>query len=258
MKPLKVLIVDDEPIAVTGMEIILQRETDVSVASCSSGKAAIEQIRQRRPDVVLLDIEMPEVSGFDVISEIGTAEMPFVVFVTAYQEFALQAFEVHAFDYILKPVDRARVVDLISRVRKQIRALESLEYHHRLDALVQTIEAGNVTYAADRDRIAIKSRGSIIMLPTNDVLSIEAAGNYVRFNIDNASYLSRTTMNQIEGQLLSKRFQRIHRSAIVNVDRIVQVTPISSVELKLKLDNGKELICSKSYSDRLKNLIKLI
>lgn len=237
---MQVLIVDDEPAATQGLEIILKRDPTLTVSTCNSGFAAIEQLKSNEFDLVLLDIDMPIVSGFDVISQVGQENMPFTIFVTAYEEYALKAFGVRAFDYVLKPVKKQLLLDSIDRLRNRIQADKTFRQLHRPKTPQES--KGSIG-----ERISFKSNGSTVIENLSRIIWIESSGNYVRYCTEEGNHLCRATMGNTELKLNSTRFLRIHRSTIVNKDRIKKVTRKSSDEFVVKMDNGKELISSKRY-----------
>lgn len=256
MDELTVLIVDDEPNAVRGLTQILESRDGIRIAGeAMSGPDAVKQIERLQPQVVLLDIQMPEMTGFDVVAELGLDAIPFLVFVTAHQEFALQAFEVHAIDYILKPVDHHRLFAVLDRIRKRFLPGPEQEMQRRVQSLLTTISAGEETRLDSPNRLKVKSRGSVVFLSTDMITHIESAGNYVRYFIDGECYLARSTMNEVQAQLESTSLVRVHRSKIVNIDRILKITPQPQGEFVITLDSGKEVSTGYSYRDKVRSLM---
>ena len=204
-------------------------------------------IVDHEPDLVFLDVQMPQMNGFEVIEAVGGERMPLVIFVTAYDQHALRAFQVRALDYLLKPFDRERFTDSLQRARKQIERDESGDLGRRLLALVNDIKPE----APKLDRLIVKSGGRVFFLRTGDLDWIEAAGNYVRLHLGEESHLFRETMNRMESRLDPKRFVRIHRSRIVNTERIKELQPWFNGEYVVVLRNGARLPLSRGYRDKL-------
>ncbi len=246
---LRVLIVDDEEMARQRLRRLLAREEDVEiVGEASDGVRAVESIRSLAPDLVFLDVQMPEVDGFHVLERAGADAVPAVVFVTAYDEYALRAFDVHALDYLLKPFDEERFHDALRRARTQLQQRGPAgDLEPRLRALLEEIRG-----APERpDRIMIKASGRILFLKTSEIDWIEASGNYVRFHVGRESYLLRETMNAIEEKLDPDRFLRIHRSTMVNIERIKEMQPWFSGDHVVVLTDGTELRLSRGYRESL-------
>jgi two-component system LytT family response regulator len=260
---IRTLVVDDEEMARERVLSFLRDEPDVEVVGqCSEGAEAIRAIQQHGPDLVFLDVQMPGVDGFGVIEAIGADRMPNVVFVTAYDEYALRAFEVHALDYLLKPFGRDRFRETLRHARTAIDHRRASDLGRRLLALVGERDpatplssglppASAGTRSANLDRLVVKSGGRVFFLRTEDIDWIEAAGNYVRLHMGSESHLFRETMNNIETRLDSARFVRVHRSRIVNTDRIKELQPGVSGEYVVLLHNGTRLPLSRGFRDRL-------
>lgn len=250
---LSTLIVDDEELARRGLRTRLERIGDVEVAAeCASGREAIEAIREAGPDLVLLDIQMPGLDGFDVIEEIGAEKMPHVVFVTAYDEHALRAFEVHAIDYLLKPIDQDRLQSAVERCRALIGHPGATDVRSRLSALLQEIDpsVADPPPSATSEQFVIKTGGRIRFVDADDVDWVEAAGDYVRLHTGDKVHLLRETMSTMEDRL-SDNFLRIHRSTIVNVERIKELRPYGNSEYIVVLNDGTERKLSRTYRDDL-------
>ncbi|MEP7009707.1 MAG: response regulator [Acidobacteriota bacterium] len=246
--PLTALIADDEPLARQRLADLLNAEEDVVlIGQCCDGAEAVVALRELEPDVVFLDVRMPELDGFGVIEEISPDRMPAVVFVTAYDEHALRAFEVHAIDYLLKPYDRERFRAALARVRAQVE-------HRTVDELRRQLAALLVTTQTDRkrpERLVVKTAGRVQFLKVDDLDWIDAAGNYVRLNAHGKSHLLRETMAGIEDRLDPGRFVRIHRSAIVNLDRVKELVPGVHGDYEVVLQTGARLPLSRSCRERL-------
>ena len=252
---LRALIVDDEPLARDNVRLALEKELDVEViAECADGESAIEAIRELEPDVVFLDVQMPGTGGFDVVNEIGPEEMPAVVFVTAFDEHALRAFEVHALDYVLKPFDDDRFSDAVEHARRTLRMRRDEESFRRgLSALMTDVNGGQDGSGRPRfaSRLMVRLRDRIHFVRTEDVDWFEAAGNYVRLHVADRSHLIRSTMSAIEERLDPQQFVRIHRSTIVNVDRIKEIQPWAGGDYLAILKGGQQLRISRGYRDAL-------
>ena len=227
---------------------LLAQETDVEViGQCADGVQAVSAIQQLSPELVFLDVQMPAVDGFGVIKQVGPEKMPMVVFVTAYDEYALQAFEVHALDYLLKPFGRDRFAQTLQHAREHLERRRAGDLGKRLMALVQDIKPEPQRL----DRLVVKSGGRVFFLRTQEIDWIEAAGNYVRLHLGEDSHLFRETMNNMEGRLDAQRFVRIHRSRIVNTDRIKEMQPWFNGEYVVVLQNGTRLTLSRGYREKL-------
>jgi two-component system LytT family response regulator len=244
MIKIRTLIVDDEPIARTRMASLLGEEADVEVVGqCSSGREALSAIQALSPDLLFLDIQMPEMDGLDLARSIGARGTPSVVFVTAFDEYALRAFEVHALDYLLKPFSAERFRSALGRAREQVSSRRSA-----------AATSGAVETAAEesrRSRLMIKAGGRIHFVRVADVDWCEAAGNYVRIHVGPQAHLVRDTMGHLESQLDPGQFVRIHRSTIVNVDRIQEMQSSFNGEYLVRLENGTRLTLSRGYRDTI-------
>ncbi len=252
---LRVLIVDDEPLARERLRDLLAREEDVEiVGECADGKAAIETIDAERPDLVFLDVQMPELDGFDVLEAIEPGAMPTVIFVTAYDEYAVRAFEVNALDYVLKPFDKERFKAALDRARQDSgrTAVNGSELDRRVEKLLEELEDRRKRL----ERIVVKSGGRVFFLRTEDVDWIEAAGNYVELHVGSESHLLRETMNKLESRLDPTLFLRIHRRLIVNVERIRQLEGVSHGEYVVVLKDGTRLGSSRGYREGVQKLLE--
>ena len=248
MKKIKVLVVDDEPLARERLTTLLSNEPDVElVGPARDGEEAITAIHDDEPDLVFLDVQMPQMNGFDVIDAVGGDKMPLVIFDTAYDQHALKAFQVKALDYILKPFDRERFADALQRARRQIERDETGDLGRRLLALVKDLRRDQ----PKTDRLVVKSGGRLFFLRMDEIDWIEAAGNYVRLHVGTTSHLLRETMNAIEGRLDAEKFFRIHRSRIVNMERIKEMQPWLNGEYAVVLRTGTRLTLSRGYREKL-------
>jgi two-component system LytT family response regulator len=250
---IRALIVDDEPLARRRIRSLLTGKQEIDViAEADDGLAAIAAITGQSPDLVFLDIQMPEVDGFEVIRQVGIERMPQIIFVTAYDEYAVKAFEVHAVDYLLKPFDPDRFHQALERACRQIRLRATGKIGGSLDRLLNELD----TQAARRDRFVIKAGGQITMVPVLEVDWVESAGNYVTLWCGRHRHLLRETMANIETRLKPAGFARIHRTAIVNVDRIANLKPHFHGDHIVELKDGTKLMLSRRYRSALGHLLR--
>ncbi len=271
--PLRILVVDDEPAARRGVKLLLDAVSHVEViGEVGDGPEAVRQIEKLRPDIVFLDVQMPGCDGFEVIQRVGPTAMPAVVFVTAYDEHALRAFDVSAVDYLLKPYEDARFHAALARAREEVRRRRTGDLGSRLERLIAAFErapapapaapaaAVAAPAAADAggltDRILIKSSGEIYFLKVEEIDWIEAEGDYMKFHAAGRAHLLRETMARLEARLDPRRFIRIHRSTIVNVDRVRKMSPAFAGEYAVILHDGTKLRLSRGYQDRLQELLR--
>jgi two-component system LytT family response regulator len=246
---LRVLIIDDEELARQRIRRLLAREEDVEVVGeASDGAQAVESIRSLGPDLVFLDVQMPEVDGFAVLERLRPSPVPAVVFVTAHDDYAVRAFEVHAVDYLRKPFDAARFREAFSRARGRVAGAGAEERARRLEALLAQVETHP---PKSRERFMVRSDGRLYFVRIDDIDWVEAAGNYVKLHVGRDTHLMRETMAGIEKMLDPSRFLRIHRSAIVNLDRVREMQPWFSGEYTVILRDGTQLRLSRVYRDRL-------
>jgi two-component system LytT family response regulator len=251
---LRTIIVDDEPLARQRLSDLLSREPEVRVvADCGDVSEAVAAVRRLSPDLVILDIHMPERDGFAVIEEIGPQEMPPVIFVTAHDAHAIRAFEVHAVDYLLKPVDRGRLRTALARARSQLEQRRIGEIRRQLADLVGDLKPEPSALA---ERLIVRSNGRVLFFKVDEIDWIDAAGNYVRLNSGEHSHLLRETMAGIENRLDAAKFVRIHRSTIVNIDRVKELVQGPHGDFVVVLRNGKRLPLSRGYRERLEGALK--
>ena len=254
MEKIRALIVDDEPLAREGIRMRLKQAPDIEViGECGNGREAVTSIRRDLPDLVFLDIQMPRLDGFGVIEAIGVKQMPQVIFVTAYDEHALRAFEVSALDYLLKPVDGARFFEALERARNRLRG-------HNLEALSERLQQMMAELKAERkylERLSIKSgkAGRIVFLAIDEIDWIEAADNYVQVHAGRASHLLHATLSSLERKLDPAKFLRIHRSTIINLGRIKELHPLFHGEYQLVLKDGTQLTSGRGYRENLQKLL---
>lgn len=246
------LIVDDEPLAREKIRRLLRGDSDVEIiGEAVSGAEAVELIQNEKPDLVFLDIQMPEMNGFEVLKSIKNgASMPHVIFVTAYDKYAIRAFEVHALDYLLKPFDSERLQSALARVREQLETKNQGDFDQRLISLLSDLKPEK-EYP---QRLVLKTAGRVYFIKTSDIDWIEAAGNYVKLHIGREAHLLRETMNNTEAKLDPEKFLRIHRSSLVNIDRIRELSPLFNGDYLVMLEDDTELTLSRNYHDRLREL----
>lgn len=250
---IRTLIVDDEPLARRGVRARLSDEAGFEiVGECKSGREAVAAIRRLGPDLVFLDVQMPGLSGFDVIAQVGPERMPMVIFVTAHDEHAIRAFSVQALDYLLKPIDGDRFLKALDGARRKLADRRDSSLGRKLAALLGERAGGS---APSGERIPVRDRGRIVLLDARDIECVEAEGDYVSVRAAGKTYLVRETMTAMESRLGAPRFLRIHRSTIVNVDRVREVRPQTNNEYVVVLRDGLELKASRSYGDRLRQAI---
>jgi two-component system, LytTR family, response regulator len=248
----RTLIVDDERLSRKRIRDLLADEADFElIGECANGIEAIETVRRERPDLLFLDIQMPQMDGFQVLDSILDVHVPAVIFVTAYDEYAVRAFEVHALDYLLKPFDRERFQGALLRARSQVSRVHEGGLNERLVALLEGLSARR----RPMDRLAIKTGGHVVFVRTQTIDWVEAADNYVCLHCGAETYAMRETMNALEAKLDTGRFIRIHRSTIVNMDRIKELQPWFRGDYLVVLHDGTQLTLSRNYRERLKDTL---
>jgi two-component system, LytTR family, response regulator len=253
MERIRALIVDDEPLAREGVRLYLEASPDIQViGEASSGEEAVELIESLRPDLLFLDVRMPGLDGFAVLEAVGADRMPLTIFTTAYDQFALRAFDAHAIDYILKPYDRERFERAVERARAQLNARRRVEIDERLGSLLEELRARE-QYA---ERLVVRSGGRIIILRLDEIDWFEAASNYVRIRAGGREYLLRETMTALEAKLDPAQFVRIHRSTIVRIDRIRELEPLFQGDYVVILTDGTRLTSSRGYRERLQSVLQ--
>ncbi len=268
---IRTLVVDDESLARRGLVVRLQAFDQIELlAECQSARQALAMIGEEQPDLVFLDIQMPSMNGFELLREVKASgfKMPLVVFVTAYDQYAIKAFEVRAIDYLLKPVDHERLEQSIKRIEKNLEQREQEQQQQRIlnlladatgedceDILKRLASGDDVNVARYPEHIAIKESGEITRVAINSIEWVDAAGDYMCIHASNETHILRRTMKELEEELNPQRFQRIHRSAIVNMEHVEKLCSRQNGEYHIVLRNGKELKVSRSYKDRIKKLI---
>lgn len=249
--PFTTLIVDDEPLARDGLRMWLAADEDISlIHEAKDGRQAVAAIRKVRPDLVFLDVQMPEMDGFSVVREIGE-QMPAVVFVTAHDRHAIQAFEINAIDYLLKPVTRDRFDQALDRAKARMRMRPGEEANRQIIGLLETI----VSPRPHVKRLAVRSGGKTVFVDVKDVDWIEAAENYVQLHCGKAGHLLHVPMNTLEKSLDPETFLRVHRSIIVNVSRIREFEPGVHGEYVITLENGTRVRSGRTFNEKLKGIL---
>ena len=253
MRSWKVLIVDDERLSRQRIRRLLAFEPEFEVlGECANGAEAVRSLAQARPDVLFLDVQMPELNGFEVVSALEAAH-PLIIFTSAFDEYALRAFDVHAFDYLLKPFDRKRFRESLRRAKVQLDRDLSDKPDDRLYALFETF----ASQKRSPDRIAVRTNSRVVFIKVDDIDWIEASDNYVCLHCGKDTHVLRETMSQAESRLDPSRFLRVHRSAIVNLDRIRELQPWFRGDYRVILRDGTELTLTKSHREKLESRLLL-
>jgi two-component system LytT family response regulator len=262
---LKALVVDDESLARKGLKLRLAEISGIDViGECVNGREAINKVAELRPDVLFLDIQMPGMSGFDVVSKLQQDEMPLIIFVTAFDEYAIKAFDVHAVDYLLKPIEMDRLRESVERAQAHKQLDGVVTDKQRLLELIISLtgksESSVVQLLKDHsgarsypDKIAIKDAGETTIVLSADIDWVDAAGDYMCVHAKDETHVMRITMKELEDQLDPTNFQRVHRSTIVNLDRVTKVCSHMNGEFYLILDNGASIKMSRSYKEKVKH-----
>jgi len=250
---IKALIVDDEPLARDRIREMLKEHPEVEViAEARNGQEAIEAVANQHPDLVFLDVQMPDLDGFSVLQNLSTGQIPLIIFVTAYDQHALRAFDVHAVDYLTKPFDRKRFAEAIDHAKVYMKGTKEPDTA-RILSMLQEIRAGE-RYL---ERFAVKNGETVFFVRAEDVDAIEAQGNYVRLSLASSSHLLRETLNNIESQINPRMFVRIHRRTIVNIDRVKEVQTWARGEYRVVLVTGAHYTLSRGYRQHFEKFIKL-
>ena len=255
---IRTIIVDDEKLAIQGLQLRLDKFPDVEVIeTCANGREAIRKIKTERPDLVFLDVQMPGFDGFSVVKGVMELDPPLFVFVTAYEEHAIRAFEANAVNYLMKPVDEDKLADTIDRVRSRLTEKRSAEEAEKLkDVLAEVAPDAMENMPSEEESagryeklINVKDRGQIFRVDVDTIEHIEAAGDYMCIYTGDNSLILRETMKDLERRLDPRVFQRVHRSTIVNLNQVRQVKPHTNGECFLVLDSGAQVKVSRSYRD---------
>jgi len=267
-RKLRTLLVDDEALSRRGLELRLRVANDIDIVGhCSNGREALEAIREHRPDLVFLDIQMPGLSGFDVLAELQPHELPMIVFVTAYDRFAVQAFEARAIDYVLKPVDDARLAATLAHVRELTeQRTAAAERDQLVDLLTELRGSGEIGSAASEppgvhreqspNWLPIRNGRETVRVPVHAIEWVDAAGDYLCIHADGHTHILRATMREMENLLDPRLFQRVHRSTIVNLTRVKSLRAHMNGEYFLRLEGGQELKLSRTYRDKVEYFLK--
>jgi two-component system, LytTR family, response regulator len=251
---IRTLIVDDEPLARRNLRVLLERDSQIEILDeCRNGREAVKAINAFSPDLIFLDIQMPELDGFDVLARVGPEQIQAIIFVTAFDQYALKAFEVHALDYLLKPFDDERFAFALRRAKSQIEAREINRVSKRLLALLEERES-LADSSAEKNyltRLMIKAAGRVVLLKVGEIDFIEADGNYAKLHVGRKAHLLREKMHDLEGRLDPAKFVRIHRSIIVNLDRIKELHPHLNGDYIVVLEDGRQLRLSRTRRENL-------
>src|SRR5215469_7279061 len=249
LEPIRVLVADDEQPARQRLIDLLRRDEQIaSVSEAADGQSAVETIQKEDPDVLFLDVQMPELDGLGVIDAIGVEELPLTVFVTAYDQHAIRAFEANALDYLLKPFSDERFEATMARVKTRLDERSIGEFGQRILKMVAASPTGS---ARPLDRLVVKSAGTTRFIRAVDIDWIEAAGVYVTLHVGGKELLYRAALNDLAERLDARRFVRVHRSALINIESIVQLEPISHGEFEAVLKNGSRTRVSRTYRSQL-------
>ena len=251
-KQIKAIIVDGDPTARNNIRDFLKTDPDVDIIDeCSNGREAVQTIVAKSPDLMFLDTQMPELDGFGVIEAVGPDQLPAVIFVTAFDRYAVQAFAVHAVDYLLKPFDPQRFQTALDRAKTHLQLDPRKELNQRLNSILRELRGPGRKY----ERFVVKAGGRVFFLKNDEIDWVEAAGNYVRVHVGKETHLLRETMNAIAKKLDTALFIRIHRSAFVNIEKIKEVQPWFHGEYVVILRDGTQLTMSRSYRNNLPELL---
>jgi len=260
-KKIRTLLVDDEPLALRGLELRLKGYDDIEIiGTCANGREAIRKIRAERPALVFLDIQMPGFDGFAVVKALAKEEMPLIIFATAYDHYAIKAFEAHAQDYLLKPIDEDRLLEAIIKVRKSIQERLTIEQNAKLVNLIRsmdnppTLELSKITNSQGpildnhyETHLYIKDRGQISRVDISTIEWIDAASDYMCLHAEGKTHILRETMKNMEKRLNPELFQRVHRSTIINISKVTKLRSTNGGKYRITLESGAELPVSRNY-----------
>jgi two-component system LytT family response regulator len=250
---IQAIIVDDEELARSRLKHLLKAEADIEVAAeCKDGRKAVEAILASKPDLLFLDVQMPEMDGFEVLKAISDEQRPTVIFVTAYDQYALRAFDTHALDYLLKPFNRARFRKALQRARLHIARENRDQVDHRLAALLKEVRAESKYL----ERLVIRSAGRVTFLRADDVERFEGCANYVRLHAGKETHLMREKLSALEEKLDPKKFIRIHRSSIVKIDQVKELRSTGDGDHVVILHDGSRLSLSRGYRERFRQALR--
>jgi two-component system LytT family response regulator len=259
---IRTLIVDDEPLARRNLRLLLEKDPQIEILDeCRNGREAVKAINALSPDLIFLDIQMPEMDGFDVLERVGTEHIQAIIFVTAFDQYALKAFDVHALDYLLKPFDDERFAQALRRAKAQIETREINRLSKRLLALLDERESQRASSSRQKSyltRLMIKVSGRVVLLKVDEIDFIEADGNYAKLHVGRKAHLLREKMHDLEQRLDPARFVRIHRSVIVNLDRIKEMHPHFNGDYIVVLDDGRQLRLSRTRRENLEARLRAL
>ena len=259
MEKIRTVIVDDEPLARRNIRLLLEKDPEIEIVDeCRNGREAVNALKNLIPELVFLDIQMPEMDGFDVLAAVGPEKIQAIIFVTAFDQYALKAFEVHALDYLLKPFDDARFKKALSQAKKQIEQRQINQISRKLLALLEDREHNLGAKKPDSylSRLMIKLASRVVLLNVSEIDWIEADGNYAKLHVGKKSHLLREKMHDLEAQLDPKKFVRIHRSIIVNLERIKEMHPHFNGDYIVVLKDGSQLKLSRSRREHLEGVLR--
>lgn len=259
---IKTLIIDDEPLARRNLRLLLEKDPQIEILEeCRNGREAVKAINALSPDLIFLDIQMPEMDGFDVLARVGPEHIHAIIFVTAFDQYALKAFDVHALDYLLKPFDDERFAHALERAKSQIEAREIDRLSKRLLALLEERDGERKRPRQETNyltRVMIKVSGRVTLLKVDEIDFIEADGNYAKLHVGRKAHLLREKMHDLEGRLDPAKFVRIHRSVIVNLDRIKEMHPHFNGDYIVVLEDGRKLRLSRTRRENLEARLKAV
>ncbi|HEX6044567.1 MAG TPA: LytTR family DNA-binding domain-containing protein [Pyrinomonadaceae bacterium] len=259
---IRTLIVDDEPLARRNLRLLLEKDPQIEiVGECGNGREAVKAIGELSPHLIFLDIQMPEMDGFDVLERVGPDHIQALIFVTAFDQYALKAFDVHALDYLLKPFDDERFAHALRRAKAQVEAREINRLSRRLLALLDERESQRLRSSRQSEyltRLMIKVSGRVMLLKVNEIDFIEADGNYAKLHVGRKAHLLREKMHDLEARLDPAKFVRIHRSVIVNLDRIKEMQPHFNGDYMVILEDGRQLRLSRTRRETLEARLKAV
>jgi two-component system, LytTR family, response regulator len=250
--PIKIrtIIVDDEPLARERIRALLRDEADLEiVGECANGAEAVAAVKEKTPDLMFLDVQMPELGGFEVLRALGPERLPLVIFVTAYDQHALKAFEVHALDYLLKPFKQARFKETLQRVRKEMAQRQAGTVSENLLALLGQARPEREREREHLTRIAVRNGERVLFVKTEQIDYVESAGNYVVLHTGKETHIVRETLTALEEKLEPRHFLRISRSTLVNLDRIKEIQPLFKGEHAVLLHSGKQLAMTRGLRE---------
>lgn len=263
MPKIRTIIVDDEFDAREGVKTLLENDAEINILGlCKNGIEAIDMINEHKVDLMFLDIQMPVVNGFEVVNSISSNRLPHIIFVTAYDQYALKAFEIHAIDYILKPFTNQRFRDSLQRAKQMIYQEKLQTEQEKLKLLSEELSGKNVQTESliasieEKQRLIVKERGKIHFVPMANIIWLEAYDYYVKIHVKDHFYLIRERLKKLEEKLPETTFLRIHKSSIINTNHILNIQSIESGEFSILMDNQLQLKVSRNYKEKIRHLFK--